>query len=77
MILTDVQMPIIDGYEATRTIRASSVPQVKTIPIIAMTTNVFAEDIQKCLDAGMNAHVAKPIEIETLEQAIGKTIHLK
>lgn len=61
-------------YEAARALRGSGAPQAKSIPIIAMTANVFAEDIQKCLDAGMNAHIAKPIEIKTLEQVLRKTI---
>ena len=72
VILTDVQMPVMDGYEAARALRESGAPQATSIPIIAMTANVFAEDIQKCLDAGMNAHIAKPIEIKTLEQIIRK-----
>ncbi|MDR1138049.1 MAG: response regulator [Synergistaceae bacterium] len=64
IILMDVQMPIVDGYEATRLIRALGVPGAKEIPIVAMTANVFREDIEKCLDAGMNDHVGKPLDIE-------------
>ncbi|MDR1904072.1 MAG: response regulator [Treponema sp.] len=63
-IFMDVQMPEMDGYEATRAIRRSGLPTAKTIPIIAMTANVFREDIEKCLDAGMNAHVGKPLDFE-------------
>ena len=62
MIFMDVQMPEMDGYEATRQIRLLDVPAAKTIPIIAMTANVFREDIEKCLAAGMNGHVGKPLD---------------
>jgi len=69
MIFMDVQMPEMDGYSATRAIRALDVPRAVTIPIIAMTANVFREDIEKCLDAGMNGHVGKPINVSNvLEQ---------
>ena len=64
LIFMDVQMPEMDGYEATRRIRALDVPQAKTVPIIAMTANVFREDIEKCLEAGMNGHVGKPIDLD-------------
>ena len=64
LIFMDVQMPVMDGYEATRRIRAMNCPNAKTIPIIAMTANVFREDIEKCLEAGMNNHVGKPLAIE-------------
>ncbi|MDL2264091.1 response regulator [Synergistaceae bacterium OttesenSCG-928-I11] len=63
-ILMDIHMPIMDGYEATRTIREMSVPRAQAIPIIAMTANVFREDVQKCLAVGMNDHVGKPVNIE-------------
>jgi CheY-like chemotaxis protein/two-component sensor histidine kinase len=66
MIFMDVQMPDMDGYEATRRIRALGVPRAKEVPIIAMTANVFREDIEECLAAGMNAHVGKPLNIEEL-----------
>ena len=62
IILMDVQMPEMDGYEATRRIRALDFPESRTIPIIAMTANVFREDVQKCLDAGMNDHLGKPLD---------------
>jgi len=64
MIFMDIQMPEMDGYEATRIIRALDVPEAKTVPIVAMTANVFHEDIEKCLNAGMNGHVGKPIDFE-------------
>jgi CheY-like chemotaxis protein len=64
LILMDVQMPEMDGYEATRRIRLSGAPNAKTIPIIAMTANVFREDIEKCLAAGLNAHIGKPLDMD-------------
>ena len=70
MILMDVQMPVMNGYEATKAIRRSSHELAKTIPIIAMTANAFSEDIQHSLAAGMNAHVSKPIEMKVLEKTI-------
>ena len=70
MILMDVQMPVMNGYEATRAIRRSSHELAKTIPIIAMTANAFSEDIQHSLAAGMNAHVSKPVEMKVLEKTI-------
>jgi len=66
IIFMDVQMPEMDGYEATRQIRKLDVPNASTIPIIAMTANVFREDIEKCLDAGMNGHVGKPINLSDI-----------
>jgi len=63
MIFMDIQMPEMDGYEATRRIRASGSPGASTIPIIAMTANVFQEDIDKALSAGMNDHIGKPLHI--------------
>lgn len=63
VILMDIHMPIMDGYEATRTIRALTMPKAKAVPIIAMTANVFREDVEKCLAAGMNDHVGKPVDV--------------
>lgn len=65
-ILMDVQMPVMNGYEATREIRASEHPCAKTIPIIAMTANAFADDVDDAMRAGMDAHMAKPVEMEKL-----------
>lgn len=69
-ILMDVQMPVMNGYDATKAIRASAHPDAKSIPIIAMTANAFAEDIKNALDAGMNAHVAKPVDMALLEKIL-------
>jgi signal transduction histidine kinase/DNA-binding response OmpR family regulator len=66
MIFMDVQMPEMDGYEATRRIRAFEKNREKKIPIIAMTANVFREDIEKCLDAGMNGHLGKPLVLDSV-----------
>ena len=70
----DVQMPVMNGYEATQIIRRSSHPEAKTIPIIAMTANAFATDITKSLDAGMNDHISKPIDTELMYEILGKYI---
>ena len=70
MILMDVQMPVMNGYEATKAIRRSSHKLAKTIPIIAMTANAFSEDIQHSLAAGMNAHISKPVDMKVLEKTI-------
>jgi signal transduction histidine kinase/CheY-like chemotaxis protein len=66
MIFMDIHMPEMDGYEATRRIRELDVPKAKTIPIIAMTADVFREDIEKCLAAGMNSHVGKPLDFDNV-----------
>lgn len=74
-ILMDVQMPVMDGYTATREIRASSHEKAKTIPIIAMTANAFSEDISSALRCGMNAHVAKPIDISLLFEVLNSELN--
>ena len=74
MILMDVQMPVMNGYEATKAIRRSTHKRAKTIPIIAMTANAFAEDVQVALNAGMDDHVAKPIDMGILISVITKYI---
>ena len=71
-ILMDVQMPVMDGYEATRTIRALPRKDVKTLPIIAMTANAMEEDKENALKSGMNAHIAKPLDIELFLDVLGK-----
>ena len=70
MILMDVQMPVMDGLEATRQIRRSGNPLGATIPILAMTANAFLEDMQKSKDAGMDEHLSKPVDLATLEQVV-------
>ena len=70
MILMDVQMPVMDGLEATRRIRSSENLLGKTIPILAMTANAFLEDMQKSKEAGMDEHLSKPVDIAMLEQAV-------
>jgi PAS domain S-box-containing protein len=72
VIFMDIHMPEMDGYEATRRIRASSAAEAKTIPIIAMTANVFKEDIDRCLAAGMNDHLGKPVDLEKLMTQLKK-----
>ena len=78
MIFMDMQMPEMDGLEATRHIRAMNISRAKSIPIVAMTANVFQEDVSKCLDAGMNGHVGKPLDFNevmaTLYRYLGKTM---
>jgi CheY-like chemotaxis protein len=59
-------MPVMNGYDATRAIRTSAHPEATTIPIVAMTANAYREDVEMAMEAGMNAHVAKPIDIEVL-----------
>jgi len=70
MIIMDVQMPEMDGYEATKTIRALDLPRAKTIPILAMTANAFKEDVDKCIACGMNDHLAKPVDIKVVIEKI-------
>lgn len=70
MIFMDVQMPVMGGHEAARAIRALDREDAAAIPIIAMTANAFAEDEREALAAGMNAHVAKPIDVRTLQRVV-------
>lgn len=71
LILMDIQMPVMDGLTAAREIRKSKKPDAQTIPIIAMSANAFKEDVERSLNAGMNAHTTKPIEIEKLVELLG------
>ena len=70
LVFMDIQMPVMNGYEATKAIRRSSHEQAKTIPIIAMTANAFSEDMQHSLAAGMNAHISKPVDMKLLKKTI-------
>jgi signal transduction histidine kinase/BarA-like signal transduction histidine kinase len=70
LVLMDIQMPVMDGYTAARTIRGFEDPELAEIPIIAMTANAFAEDREKAMEAGMNAHIAKPVDVEKLLDTI-------
>lgn len=74
-ILVDIRMPVMDGLNATRAIRALDRPDAKSIPIIAMTANAFDEDVKQSLQAGMNAHLSKPVEPEHLYETLGQMIH--
>lgn len=76
-IFMDVQMPIMNGYDATKKIRASGHPDSRTIPIVAMTANTFIEDIDAAYAAGMNGHIAKPIDVKMLYQAMDGFLGLK
>jgi CheY-like chemotaxis protein len=66
VILMDVMMPVMNGYEATKAIRHLNRPDAETIPIIAMTANAYKEDVEHAMEAGMNAHIAKPVKVELL-----------
>ena len=70
LILLDITMPVMDGYTATRKIRELERSDAKTVPIIAMTANAFQEDAEKCIAVGMNAHLAKPLDIEKMKKTI-------
>lgn len=74
-ILLDIQMPVMNGYEAARAIRDLDRPDAESIPIVAMTANAFAEDVQAALDAGMNAHVSKPIDVDVLQKTLVKVVN--
>lgn len=74
LIFMDIQMPVMNGYEATKTIRASGRKDLEAIPIVAMTADAFADDIRKAEEAGMNSHISKPVDIEKLEEALNKWI---
>ena len=69
-IFMDIMMPVMDGLTAVRIIRRLELPDAKTIPVIAMTANAFKEDEEKCLAAGINAHLAKPLDMEMVKRTI-------
>ena len=66
LIMMDIQMPIMDGYTATRTIRASEHPSAKSIPVVAVSANAFVDDVREALKSGMDAHIAKPVVVDKL-----------
>ena len=68
----DIQMPVMDGYEATRRIRAMNRPDAKTVGIVAMSANAFAEDVQKSLHSGMNQHLCKPLEMDKVYEVMSR-----
>lgn len=74
VILMDIMMPVMDGLTASKKIRTMERPDAKTIPIIAMTANAFKEDAERCIIAGMNAHLAKPLEIDKIISAIHENL---
>ena len=74
LILMDVQMPVMDGYTATRTIRSSNHPSAKSLPIIAMTANAFVDDVREAIESGMDAHIAKPVQIDNLKATIHQVL---
>ncbi len=74
LVLMDVQMPVMDGYAATRAIRSSSHPSAQTLPIIAITANAFVDDVRDAIDSGMDAHIAKPIQIDKLKATIQQVL---
>ena len=74
-VLLDIQMPVMNGYKAARAIRALERPDAKVIPSVAMTANAFAEDVQTSIEAGMNAHLSKPIDMVELKGTLGKLTH--
>ena len=73
-VLMDIRMPVMDGYEAAKAIRALDRPDAGTVPIVAMTADAFADDVQKCLDAGMNGHISKPVEPELMFDTLRRFI---
>jgi CheY-like chemotaxis protein len=75
-VLMDIQMPKMDGLEATRRIRALTAPSLKNLPIIAMTAHVFKSDIEGCLAAGMDDHVGKPIDIDDVLKKLYKYLYV-
>ena len=74
VILMDIRMPVMDGLAATRCIRESDHADSKTVPIVAMTANVFEEDVKKSFDAGMNAHLSKPVDIKQMYAVLDELI---
>ena len=70
IILMDIRMPVMDGLNATKLIRGLNRPDAASVPIIALSANAFEEDVKQCLSAGMNAHLAKPVDIDLLKKCL-------
>ena len=77
LIFMDIQMPVMNGYEATKAIRGSKRPGAETIPIIAVTANAFSNDVRDALLAGMDAHVSKPVNIEEMKKTVARVFSAK
>ena len=75
-IVMDIQMPVMDGYEATRTIRSLPDPRLASVPVAALTANSLDEDVQAAMNAGMNAHIAKPLDPDVLAATLGKILNV-
>ncbi|MER2056009.1 MAG: response regulator, partial [Clostridia bacterium] len=76
-VLMDIQMPVMDGYTATKEIRALGNKALAGIPIVAMTANAFAEDVRACLDAGMQGHIVKPIDVNAMINTLTKLFYIE
>ena len=74
LVLMDIQMPVMDGYTAARTIRALEDPQKSRVPVIAMTANAFREDVKEAMASGMQAHIAKPIDVDIMMETINRVL---
>lgn len=74
LVLTDIRMPVMDGLEASRLIRALERPDARSVPIVAMSANAFEEDMKKSMESGMNAHLAKPFQVEELVDTLNRII---
>ena len=74
LIMMDVQMPVLNGYEATRAIRGGGHPSAKSVPIIAMTANAFVDDVREAIASGMDAHIAKPVQRDSLKATIQQVL---
>ena len=77
VILMDMRMPVMDGLTATREIRKLDRPDASTIPIIALSANAFEEDVRQCLEAGMNAHLSKPVDLDRLKETLGRLLETR
>ena len=77
LVLMDIQMPVLNGYDATKEIRAFEDRELAQVPVIAMTANAFSEDVKAAFDAGMNAHVAKPIDVDVLKKVLADALSAK